>query len=260
YFHPLPRPVRLLETRAGFSGCFTPGQPLPGGVNTPQLGTGSCQGLTIPSDALALVGNATTVNPQGLGFLTLYPANAPQPLVASSNYDAGQVVNGPFTVGLSPSGQFNIFTLKTTDLVVDITGYYSAQANDQNGAGLLFTSLGSPLRLLDTRAGQQGCYTPGAPMTGGTVYTQETQSPCTNLTPTARALIGNATVVNPTAAGFLTFWPADAQQPLVATSNYVTGQVFNRYFTVGLSSAGSFNRFARQTTDLVIDISGFFAP
>ncbi|HMV84172.1 MAG TPA: hypothetical protein PLQ88_30870, partial [Blastocatellia bacterium] len=69
-----------------------------------------------------------------------------------------------------------------------------------------------------------------------------------------------ATVVNPTAAGFLTFWPADAQQPLVATSNYVTGQVFNRYFTVGLSSAGSFNRFARQTTDLVIDISGFFAP
>ena len=260
YFHPLPRPVRLLETRSGFTGCFAPGQPLPGGVNTPQIGTGNCQGLTIPSDALALVGNATTVNPQAGGYLTLYPANATQPLVASSNYAAGQAVNGPFTVGLSPSGQFNIFTPATTDLVVDITGYYSAQANDANGQGLLFTSLGSPLRLLETRAGEQGCYTPGAPMTTGTVYTQETQSPCTNLTPTARALIGNATVVNTTGEGYLTFWPADATQPLVATSNYVAGQVFNRYFTVGLSGSVSFKRFASRTTDLVVDISGFFAP
>ncbi|HMX25272.1 MAG TPA: putative Ig domain-containing protein [Blastocatellia bacterium] len=260
YFHPLPYPVRLLETRAGFTGCFAPGAPLLGGANTTQQGTGSCQGLTIPSDALALVGNAATVNPQGEGYLTLYPANAAQPSIASSNYGTGQTVNGPFTVGLAPSGQFNIFTLKTTDLVVDITGYYSAQANDQNGQGLRFNSLGSPLRLLDTRTGQQGCYAPGAPMIGGTVYTQETQSPCTNLLPTARALVGNATVVSTTAEGFLTFWPADAAQPLVATSNYVAGQVFNRYFTVGLSAAGSFKRYSHRTTDLVIDISGFFAP
>ncbi len=260
YFHPLPRPVRLLETRAGFSGCFAPGTPLPGGVNTVQQGTGSCGGLTIPPEALALVGNATTVNPVALGYLTLYPANAAQPLIASSNYAAGQTVNGPFTVGLSFSGQFKIFPQWTTDLVIDITGYYSAQAGDANGQGLLYSSLGAPLRLLDTRAGQQGCYTPGAVMTGGTIYTQETQSPCTNLTPTARALIGNATVVNTTGVGYLTFWPSDAAQPLVATSNFTAGQVINRYFTVGLAADGSFKRFASLTTDLVVDISGFFAP
>ena len=260
YFHPLPRPVRLLETRTGFSGCFAPATPLPGGVNTTQQGTGSCAGLTIPSEALALVGNATTVNPVALGYLTLYPADATQPLIASSNYGAGQTVNGPFTVGLSPAGQFKIFPQFTTDLVIDISGYYSAQANDANGQGLLYSSLGSPLRLLDTRAGQQGCYTPGAAMTGGTVYTQETQSPCTNLTPTARGLIGNATVVNTTDIGYLTFWPGDAAQPLVATSNFVAGQVINRHFTVGLGPDGSFKRFASRTTDLVVDISGFFAP
>ncbi|HEX9005446.1 MAG TPA: hypothetical protein VGB07_36400, partial [Blastocatellia bacterium] len=172
----------------------------------------------------------------------------------------GQTVNGPFTVGLSPSGQFKIFPQWTTDLVIDITGYYSAQANDANGQGLLYSSLGSPLRLLDTRAGLQGCYTPGAAMVGGTVYTQETQSPCTNLTPAARALIGNATVVNTADIGYLTFWPGDAQQPLVATSNFTAGQVINRYFTVGLGPDGSFKRFASRTTDLVVDISGFFAP
>jgi hypothetical protein len=260
YFHPLPRPVRLLETRAGFSGCFAPAAPLQGGVNTTQQGTGSCAGLTIPPQALALVGNATTVNPAALGYLTLYPADAAQPLIASSNYNAGQTVNGPFTVGLSSGGQFKIFPQWTTDLVIDITGYYSAEAKDANGQGLLYSSLGSPLRLLDTRSGFSGCYTPGTPMTGGTVYTQETQSPCTNLTPTARALIGNATVVNTTAEGYLTFWPSDAAQPLVATSNFVAGQVINRYFAVGLGLDVSFKRFTNRTTDLVVDISGFFAP
>ena len=97
-------------------------------------------------------------------------------------------------------------------------------------------------------------------MVGGTAYRQETQSPCTNLTPTARALIGNATVVNTADIGYLTFWPGDAVQPLVATSYYTAGQVINRYFTVGLAADGSFKRFASSTTNLVVDISGFFAP
>lgn len=97
-------------------------------------------------------------------------------------------------------------------------------------------------------------------MSSGTIYVQQTQSPCTNLTPTARALIGNATVVNTTGIGYLTFWPADAAQPLVATSNYTAGQVINRYFTVGLAADGTFKRFASSTTELVMDISGFFAP
>lgn len=97
-------------------------------------------------------------------------------------------------------------------------------------------------------------------MTGGTIYTQATQVPCTNLTSTARAVIGNATVVNATGGGWLTFWPGNAAQPTIATSNYLTGQVFNRHFTVGLGPDGAFKRYAFGTTDLVIDISGFFAP
>ena len=261
YFHPLPKPIRLLETRQGQPGCITTNAPLLANSIRTQTGIITCDGVSIPSDALALVGNATTVDPATGGYLTLYPANATQPFVSSSNFVAGQIMNAPFTVGLSPSGDFKIFTTSTTQLVIDITGYYSSQASSVGGQGLLFTSLGSPLRLLETRPGQPGCYIPGAPMNGGAVYTQQTQIACTNLTPAARALIGNATVVNPTGSGWLTFWPSDvAQQPTIATSNYTTGQVFNRYFTIGLAPDGSFKRFSLQTTHLVIDVSGFFAP
>ena len=69
----------------------------------------------------------------------------------------------------------------------------------------------------------------------------------------------NATVVN-AQGGYLTFWPSNAAQPLVATSNFLAGQVFNRHFTVGLGTDGAFKMFASATTDLVIDVSGYFAP
>ncbi|MBS1791793.1 MAG: putative Ig domain-containing protein [Acidobacteria bacterium] len=260
YFHPLPHPVRLMDSRAGATACFTPGAQLAAGSTTTQLGTTTCDGVLIPAGTLALVGNATTVNPQANGFLTLFPADATRPLVASSNFQTGINMNAPFTVGLSPSGQFNIYTAATTDLVVDVLGYFSTQLNDTNGQGLLFNPLPTPVRLLDTRAGQTGCFTPGAQMIGGTAYLQPATGVCTGIPAAAKAVVGNATTVNVSANGFLTFWPSDATQPFIATSNYRTGIVFNRHFTVGLGADGAFKRYAASTTDLVIDLSGYFAP
>jgi CSLREA domain-containing protein len=266
YFHPLPKPIRLLETRAGEVGCNTPGAPIQGGVagTRTQQARLTCDGVTIPNGALAIVGNATTVGPQAGGYLTLFPANAAQPLVASSNYNAGQVVNGPFSVGLAPTGEFNIFTFATTHLVVDVLGYYSSEANDVNGAGLLFNPLPKPVRLLETRANQAvGCYLPGLPLISGVENTQPARGACDGVTIPANALgvVGNATVVTPNAAGFLTLWPSTALRPLVATANYNAGDIGNRHFIVGLGAGdGAFKLFSSATTELVIDLSGYFAP
>ncbi len=260
YFHPLPKPIRLLETRQGLTGCQVAGTPLQGATTRTQSGITTCDGVTIPTGAQALVGNATTTNSAGSGYLTLYPADAAQPFASSSNFAAGINRNAPFTVGLSLNGEFNIYTAQTTDLIIDVIGYFSTQASDANGQGLLFNSLGAPLRLLDTRAAQPACYQPGASMIGGTVYTQNTQIACTNLTPTARGLVGNVSALNVTSNGYLTFWPSNANQPTVATSNYQTGRTFNRHFTVGLGTDAAFKRFAATTTDVIVDISGFFAP
>ena len=97
-------------------------------------------------------------------------------------------------------------------------------------------------------------------MIGGMAYLQSATSACTGIPAAAKAAVGNATVVNSSANGFLTFWPSDALQPMVATSNYQMGQVFNRHFTVGLGAEGAFKRLSSRTTDLVIDLSGYFAP
>ena len=261
YFHPLPHPARLLETRIGQPGCTNPGAPLGALSTTTQQGTTTCDGVTIPAAAKALVGNATTVNPQANGFLTLYPADAASaPLAASGNYKLGQTLNSPFTVGLSPTGQFKIYTVAQTDLVVDVLGYFSADATDANGTGLLFNPL-TPSRLLDTRVGATGaCFLPGAPLTALTEVSQTARNVCT-IANTAQAIVGNVTTVLPPANGFLTLWPSDAaSRPLASTSNYPSGRNFNRYFTVGLGADGKFKMYPSQTIDLVIDVSGYFAP
>ncbi|HMV84552.1 MAG TPA: SBBP repeat-containing protein [Blastocatellia bacterium] len=261
YFHPLPKPIRLLETRAGLTGCFAPGTPIAANTDTPQPARVICDGVTIPFEALAIVGNATTVGPQSGGFLTLFPADATRPLAASSNYGTNQIVNGPFTAGLSAEGEFNIYSSAKTDLVVDVLGYYSPEVKDVNGTGLLFTPLTKPVRLLETRAGLTGCFTPGAPIIGDTERTQLARGTCNGETIPASALavVGNATVVNAN-GGFLTLWPSNADRPTVATSNFNAGQIVNRHFIVGLGSDGAFKIYTRFTTDLVIDLSGYFAP
>jgi hypothetical protein len=263
YFHPLPAPVRLLETRAGQSvGCVKPGVPLVGGVDALQTATTACTG--IPAAARAIVGNATTVGPQAGGFLTIFPADTVRPFVASSNYNLAQIVNGPFSVGLTTGGQFKIYTTATTDLVVDVLGYYSPEANDANGAGLLFTPLLKPVRLLETRPGSPvGCFKPGVPLAGGSETPQTARGLCDGVTIPNNALgvVGNATVVFPQGAGFLTLWPSTAARPWVATSNYNPGDVGNRHFIVGLgNAAGAFKIYTYATSHLVIDLSGYFAP
>ncbi len=276
YFHTLATPVRLLESRAGLTGCIVPGTPLTGTGDpnaNPNLDL-LLQGRSpvaapcnsIPATAQVLVGNATSVLPTGGGYLTIYPSGGTRPTVASSNYAGNDVINGSFAVKLGADGKFKIYTFATTHLVVDILGYYSEDAVDANGAGLLFNPLPSPVRLLETRPGFAGCTMTGAPIVGNlnaATHTQMAANFC-GLPAAAQAVVGNVSVVNTTGAGFLTLFPANlTTAPLVATSNYPAPATFgyNRHFFVGLSPAdGKFKVLTQFTTDLILDASGYFAP
>lgn len=255
-FFPLPKPVRLLDTRAGEPGCDTLGQPIFAGTERTQLARRTCNGVTIPSNAVAITGNITPV-PSSAGFLTLFPSNAARPLVASSNFAAGEVVNNVFTVGLGSDGAFKIFASATTEVIVDVSGYYAPPAS----GGLYFHKLPQPIRLLETRAGEPGCDVPGAPIAGGTSRTQPGRVTCNGVTiPTAaQALVGNATVITPSASGYITLYPSNATQPLVSNGNYVGGDVVNTPFTVGLGTDGAFKLFTLATTHIAVDVLGYFS-
>ena len=259
-FYPLPKPGRLLDTRAGEIACDAPGQPITGGTSLLQLVAGrTCNGITIPANAKAITGNITTVQSGG-GYLTLYPSDAQQPVVASTFYGPNQLVNNVFTVGLGAGdGGFKIYAVNNTHVVVDVTGYYAPPGQ----GGLFFHTLPTPVRLLETRAGEQGCFTPGTPIAANTNTSQTGRGTCGAVTipANAQALVGNATVVAPTggSAGYLTLWPSGSARPLAASAIYPAGAVLNTPFTVGLGADGKFMIFSELSTHLVVDVLGYYS-
>lgn len=265
YYYPLPRPVRLLDTRAGLPACENPGAPVgPDGIIEVPVVT-DCSG--IPSDAQAVVGNATVVNrtPESReGYLTLYPCAGIRPEVSNLNYVPGQIVPNAFTVGLDDQGRFCIFTVSRLDVLVDIAGYYSDRPVDTSGRpGLLYQSLQSPVRLLETRSGLPGCENPGSPLEQDSTRVQAARTNCTGVPANAQAIVGNATVVNRTPQareGYLTLYPSNASRPEVSNLNYVPGQIVPNAFTVGLDNQGHFSIFTVSQLDFLVDITGYFLP
>src|SRR5205085_3623838 len=131
YYHPLSKPIRLLDTRPGFGSCDNVSTPIPAGTSITALARKTCDGLTIPAAAQAIVGNATVLNGSGqTGYLTIYPNGVAAPLAANLIYFPGQILANAFTVSLSAGGEFNIFAERTIDMVIDVAGYYSNEAVD----------------------------------------------------------------------------------------------------------------------------------
>jgi hypothetical protein len=125
-FVPIP-PCRLVDTRPD-TQVGSRNVPLdPGEVFAIAVtgSSGQCSG--IPTDVGALSLNVTVVNPTADGFLTVFPGDVSNPPNASNlNFVAGAPPTpNKVDVKVSPSGTIKVFhNAGTTDLIIDIAGYY----------------------------------------------------------------------------------------------------------------------------------------
>ena len=129
-------PVRICDTRSvssigngdvasGVVGqCQNSGTPVtPSSSLTLQVsGVGG-----VPTDADVVVVNITVIGTSGSGsgYLTAWPAGTSRPATSNINWSAGQVMPGMVVCALGPSGQMDIYTSTSANVVVDITGWYS---------------------------------------------------------------------------------------------------------------------------------------
>jgi hypothetical protein len=261
-YYPLAYPIRLLDTRSGAAACYTPGVGFTGyeTIKT-QPAQVTCQGLTIPSNAAAIVGTATALNtPQG-GNLRLYPAGEQLAEVSNVNFVPGRTVSNSFTVKLGTNGAFNIYSYSPSDVIIDVTGYYAAPGTD----GLYYHQLPNPIRILETRPGESGYQTPGAPLSANSVRLQQAGNISylgVTIPAAAKAITGNATVVNNgfASAGSLKLYPGDINQVVTTENiNYVANQTIPNAFTARLDSNGRFNIHTNATTHVLIDITGYYS-
>jgi len=245
-FYPLP-PCRVADTR-GPDGPLG-GPSLQGGEER-DFPVQSNQSCVIPSTAKAYSFNFTAVpvGGQPLGYLTVWRTGQPKPVVSTLNDLTGTVVaNAAIVPAGTPNGEIAVFPSNNTNLVIDVNGYFAPL-----GQGGLSLYPVSPCRVLDTR--QVGNKQPFV----GELTVDVVDSVCAP-TSTAQAYVFNATVVPPAPLGYLTLWPDGGMQPGVSTLNAIDGAVTSNMAIVPTTN-GKIDAFASNLTQLILDISSYFAP
>lgn len=253
-------PCRLLDTRTQHGG----GGPIQGGssqtFNLVQLAqTNGCADL---STAAAFSLNVTVV-PQGtLGYLSIWPSGEDQPVVSTMNSLDGRIKANAAIVPAGYQGGVNVYVTNTSDVVLDIDGYFAPA-----GASTLQFYKLSPCRVADTRKSNfpPGLGTPH--LSAGVPRDFPVLSSTCNIPASAQAYSLNLTAVPyPSDGGFhplgyLEVWPKD-QMPAhpVSTLNNLTGTIVANAAIVPAGTSGDITAYASNDTDLAIDIDGYFAP
>ena len=235
-YYSLATPCRLADTRT------QGGQPLPGGQETdfPVFSTG----CGIPANAQAYSLNFTAIpRTASLGYLTVWPAGGARPTVSTLNSPTGTVVaNAALLPANGSGGEIAVYPSDTTDLVIDIDGYFALAAPAQ---GLAFYPV-TPCRAIDTR------------LTIGAFSGPETfnisGSSCAPPS-TAAGYVMNATALPQGVLGYLTLWPS-GPRPLASTLNALDGAYASNMAIVGTDN-GSIDAYAAGTTNLLLDLSGY---
>ena len=249
-FYPLT-PCRVLDTRNP-TGTF-------GG---PSIAGGSSRSFPIPSSSCGVPAGAAayalnvTVVPHGaLEYLTAWPTGQAQPGVSTLNSFNGTILANAAIVPAGTNGSASFYASNTTDLVVDINGYFAPPGF----AGLNFYAL-TPCRLVDTRNanGAFGGPTMGANTTRAFPLSQASCG--LPVLPGAQAYSLNMTVIPQGVLSYLSTWPAGGAQPAVSTLNAFKGQIVANAAIVPAGGAGAISVYVTNTTDVVIDTNGYFGP
>jgi hypothetical protein len=203
----------------------------------------------IPSGAQAYSMNFTVVpyNGEPLGYLTVWPEGGQKPVVSTLNNLTATIVANAAVVPAGTDGGIATYPDQNTQLVGDIDGYFATP-----GLGGLSLYPVAPCRVLDTRKVGNG-----QPFQGELTVTVE-GSVCSPPS-TAQAYVLNATVVPQPTLGYLTLWPDGQDRPTVSTLNAVDGAITSNMAIVPTAN-GSIDAYANELTQLILDISSYFAP
>jgi len=242
-------PCRLVDTRHGGGGAIQGGTSQ--SFTIPQLG-----GCNVSNAASVYSLNVMVVPHGGLAYVSLWPTGEDQPLVSTVNSIDGRIKANAAIMPAGYQGAVTVYVTNTTDVILDINGYFQSAGVDTNQ----FFPL-APCRVVDTRHGSGDLKDP---FLVGRVERDfpVLESTCIPQGANIQAYSFNFTAVpHPSghALGYLSVWPAGGQRPVVSTLNNLTGTIVANAAIVPAGSGGGIAVYPEQDTDLVIDINGYFA-
>ncbi|HWG73634.1 MAG TPA: hypothetical protein VG184_06235, partial [Acidimicrobiales bacterium] len=258
-YHPLSGPVRVCDTRTGNPSNLTAaaaqcdGQTLAAGATLAVTIAGSSFG--VPSGATAVVFNLTAVHPSAQGYLTAYADGGARPTASNVNYASGVVVPNRVIVPLGADGAVDVFAFASTDVIVDVSGYYQ-------GTGSQYTPLASPVRICDTRTGNPSALLGpatqcnGNPLGSGSVRTVSVEG--FGAPATATAVVLNVTAVAPTQNTFLTVFPGGIP-PTASDLNPAEGSTEPNMVVASVGAGGVVDIYnLTGSINVVFDLEGWY--
>ncbi len=230
-------PTRMMDTRSGLGGDtlfneeirlldLTGSGGVPNGLPT------------------SVIMNVTVTDPTQAGYLSVFPADAGQPLASNLNFAPGQTVPNLVVSGVDSQGRVAIYNNGgDADVIVDVLGW--------NQIGFRPTI---PFRLLDTR--RRGFTS----LREGEV--RDIRIAGINGVPLreAEAVVLNVTATEATASTYLTVWPGGGPAPVASNLNVTTGQTVANLVVVSPSAGGTISVLnSAGRTHVVVDVLGWYS-
>jgi SpoIID/LytB domain protein len=227
-------PVRLIDTRDGT------------GTDARQLSLGCTLVVrpTVPPGTTAVAVNIVTVDPRAQGYITAYPCGVGRTYTSVVQSQVGHIVSGSAIVPISDDGTFCVFSNITTDVVVDMTGSFSATAPAR------YEPIVTQRRFDSRSIGQ---------LPAGTVVRVDTRA---NGGAAADSTGASLTIhaLDPAYPGFVTVWPCDQPRPWASSANVDLGGEVTNYADVAVSGSGEACVFISAPMDLAVDLNGWYGP
>ena len=139
-YAPLPSPERAFDSREQ-----SPPAPIRGGqTRLIDLGTVTA----VPDGATSALVNVTVDRPQGGWFATVWEPRTKRPATSNVNALNGEIVANSSVVPVDASGAMLLFVESTSDVIVDVSGYFVDSAGPASAGRFVPTD---PDRLIDMR-------------------------------------------------------------------------------------------------------------
>ncbi len=241
-------PSRIADTRPGS------GEPYSGSTLGPQQTLDVAvagQGGIPSSGAAAAVLNVTAVGTTANSFLSIYPAGQANPQTSTLNWTAGSTVANRVVVPLGAGGAVAAYNWAgDTNLVVDVSGYFTAAATSAAGASLFVPII--PTRILDTRV-DAGTLGPQGSLT-------EQVAGLSSVAASASAVVANLTATETTQASFFTLSPSGGA-PTTSDLNWQAGETVANLAIASLNQLGNLSLYNSQgSAAALLDVFGYFQP
>jgi hypothetical protein len=161
----------------------------------------------------------------------------------------------PGTLSLGTVYYWSVTAVNSAGSTSSATWSFETTSFLTGGAGVQFVPV-TPCRVADTRnpAGSFG----GPTLTAGETRSFAIPQSACNIPATAQAYSLNVTVVPEGFLAYLSLWPTGQTQPTVSTLNSYAGSVVANAAIVPAGTGGAVSVYVYNTTDVILDINGYF--